>query len=150
MRVLLVYHSQTGNTKRIAEAIASGIGKECVVKKVSEVKPGDIKRFDVIGFGTGVYFGKPGRSIVEFIERLPKAKKRVFVFATYGIGFFGKKAIKTLETKLEAKGFTVGKAFGCLGFDNWGLLKIVGGINKGKPNEEDIKRAHEFGKALLP
>ncbi|HQB84984.1 MAG TPA: hypothetical protein PLZ69_00920 [Candidatus Pacearchaeota archaeon] len=34
--------------------------------------------------------------------------------------------------------------FNCSGFDSYNLLKIIGGVNKGRPNEEDIKRAQTF------
>jgi len=38
--------------------------------------------------------------------------------------------------------------FNCLGWDNVGPLKFIGGINKGRPNENDIKKAKEFAKMM--
>ena len=33
-------------------------------------------------------------------------------------------------------------------FDTYGLLKIGGGIKKGRPNEDDLKQADEFALSL--
>jgi hypothetical protein len=39
--------------------------------------------------------------------------------------------------------------FTCPGFDNYALTKLVGGVNKGRPNEEDLKEVEEFAKGLV-
>ena len=41
----------------------------------------------------------------------------------------------------------VGK-FGCKGYDTFGPFKLVGGIAKGHPDEEDMKNAVDFVKGL--
>ena len=41
----------------------------------------------------------------------------------------------------------VGK-FGCKGYDTFGSFKLVGGIAKDHPNEEDMKNAADFVKGL--
>lgn len=38
--------------------------------------------------------------------------------------------------------------FGCPGLDTNSLLKLLGGLNKGRPNAEDLKQAEEFGRSL--
>lgn len=35
------------------------------------------------------------------------------------------------------------------GFDSVGLLKLIGGINRGRPDENDLKRAECFAIKLL-
>ena len=35
------------------------------------------------------------------------------------------------------------------GYDTYGLFKLVGGLQKGNPTEEEIKRAVDFYKNLL-
>jgi flavodoxin len=35
-----------------------------------------------------------------------------------------------------------------LGFNTNSFLKLFGGINKGRPNAEDLKRAEEFAQKL--
>jgi flavodoxin len=54
-----------------------------------------------------------------------------------------------LKTALHKKGFDVIGEFGCLGFDTFALTKLVGGINKGRPNQEDLQKAEDFAKDLI-
>ena len=53
-----------------------------------------------------------------------------------------------LKRKLEEKGLTVVGEFSCRGFDTYGLMKLVGGIARGRPNEQDLRDAEGFAKAL--
>ncbi|KPL16382.1 MAG: flavodoxin [candidate division Zixibacteria bacterium SM23_81] len=61
MRILVIYYSRTGNTKKLAEAIARGVREveevTCVLKSVSEVKKADFLSSDGIIAGSPVYFG---------------------------------------------------------------------------------------------
>jgi NAD(P)H dehydrogenase (quinone) len=61
MQVLVMYHSRTGHTKRIAEAAAEGVtqvdGVACVVKPVSDITKEDFLESDGIIAGSPVYFG---------------------------------------------------------------------------------------------
>jgi hypothetical protein len=53
-----------------------------------------------------------------------------------------------LGKKLMAKGFNVLGEFTCFGFTKEGILKLTGGANKGRPNEEDLKKAEDFARTL--
>ena len=61
MQVLVMYCSRTGNTKKLAEEIAQGVGKvdgvTCVLKPTSEVTKADFLSSDGIIAGSPVYFG---------------------------------------------------------------------------------------------
>jgi flavodoxin len=46
------------------------------------------------------------------------------------------------------KGFNILGEFTCFGLDTEGMLRLTGGANKGRPNEEDLKRAEEFARTL--
>ena len=72
--------------------------------------------------------------------------KKAFVFTTSGQG----KASYNyyLKQLLREKNFEVVGEFTCKGFDTYGLHKIVGGINKGRPNEDDLKKAKLFAEGL--
>lgn len=48
----------------------------------------------------------------------------------------------------NSRGFNVIADFNCKGFDTFGPLKIVGGINKDHPNEDDLNDAKKFAKSL--
>ena len=53
-----------------------------------------------------------------------------------------------LREKLQSKGYTIVDEFGCVGFNTNSFLKRFGGINKGRPNAEDLKNAEEFARGL--
>lgn len=46
------------------------------------------------------------------------------------------------------KGYTLVGEFSCKGLDTYGLLKTFGGINKGRPNEQDMEKAREFARKI--
>ncbi len=54
-----------------------------------------------------------------------------------------------LKQKLEAKGYKIVGEFSCKGFDTNSILKYIGGLNKGRPNSEDLKNAESFALKLL-
>jgi flavodoxin len=58
------------------------------------------------------------------------------------------KAHSPLREKLQSKGYVIVDEFNCPGFNTNSFLKVLGGINKGRPNAEDLKRAEEFAKQL--
>ena len=59
-RVLVVYHSESGHTARMAQLVADGAkeaGAEVVVKQVKEAKPAELLEFDGIIAGSPTYYG---------------------------------------------------------------------------------------------
>jgi flavodoxin len=53
-----------------------------------------------------------------------------------------------LRKKLEVKGYLIVDEFACKGFNTNSFMKYFGGMNKGRPNAEDLKNAEEFAKKL--
>ncbi len=146
METLIIYYSKHhGNTQKVAEVMADSIGAD--VLNYEFVDPDNISKYQLIGFGSGIYHGKPGKELIEFINELKNIeKKKTFVFTTSGQG---KGSYNYLLTQLlREKNFEVVGEFTCKGFDTYGLHKIVGGINKGRPNEDDIKKAKLFAESL--
>jgi len=83
------------------------------------------------------------RSVVSLVKNLPEGKgKKVFVFSTSSKGT--EKYNEPLKKLLSAKGYEMTGSFACKGYDTFGPLKIVGGINKGRPDETDIEAARQF------
>ena len=54
----------------------------------------------------------------------------------------------SLREKLQSKGYMIVDEFSCAGFNTNKFLKYFGGINKGRPNSEDLKQAEEFAQNL--
>ncbi len=144
--VLFSYHHK--NTEKVAQVIAGALGAE--IKNPNEVDPNSISSFDVVGFGSGIYFGKHHKVLLDLADKLPQVvNKKVFIFSTSGrTGDSASKFHKQLREKLQSKGFEVIGEFNCGGLDTYGLLKIAGGINKGKPNDDDLKQAEAFAQNL--
>jgi NAD(P)H dehydrogenase (quinone) len=60
VKVLVAYHSRTGNTAKMAESIASGVrsaGAEVSIKKIENVTNDDLIDADGIIIGSPTYFG---------------------------------------------------------------------------------------------
>lgn len=47
---------------------------------------------------------------------------------------------------LEQKSATVTAAFSCKGYDTYGPFKLIGGLNKHHPDENDVNNAVQFMK----
>ena len=142
MRKAIVYASvHHGNTEKLVK----GIAEECQVDLLDAVKQpdADLSSYDMIGFASGIYFSKFHRRYWICREELPDDKK-VFLICTYG----GSANYKSIEQILDKKHASVVGKFGCKGYDTFGPFKLVGGIAKGHPNEEDMKNAVDFVKGL--
>jgi len=53
-----------------------------------------------------------------------------------------------LREKLQSKGYEIVDEFSCAGFNTNSINKLFGGINKSRPNAEDLKYAEEFAQKL--
>ena len=113
---------------------------------VSEAKTLDFLdiSYDMIGFASGIYFSKFHQSILGFAEKNLPDDKMVLLICTYG----GSANYKSIEQILDKKHASVVGKFGCKGYDTFGPFKLVGGIAKGHPDEEDMKNAVDFVKGL--
>jgi flavodoxin len=108
-----------------------------------------------VGFGSGIYGEKHHKQLLKLAEALPKVKKKkAFLFSTSGVPKIGwseekvAKDHKKLREKLESKGYQIIDEFGCMGFNTNSFTKFFGGINKGRPNKEDLENAREFARGL--
>ncbi len=121
------------------------------LSRVEQLNVDLLDQYDLIGFGSGIYFGKHHRSLLDFVDKLPMLRgRKAFIFSTSGLRKipFIHDFDKPLKEKLQQKGFTIIGEFSCRGFDTSRAAKIVGGLNKGRPNAEDLRRAEAFAKGL--
>ncbi len=151
MKTLIIYNSiHKNNTEKIAKALREELDADIV--KSFELKDYDMSKYDLIGLGSGIYFGKHHASILNLVDKLENVKnKRFFIFSTSGT----KENIfnnfnKPLKEKINSKQGKVVSIFNCAGHDAWGPFKYVGGLNKNRPNEKDIEKAREFASHLKP
>jgi len=153
--VCFSYHHN--NTQKVAEAIAKILNAE--VRTPQQTNPEELQQCDLVGFGSGIDTGKNYRELLDLAEKLHQVTdKKAFVFSTSGIpiGISGQQRVEEYTSKchtalkeiLQSKGYTVVGEFGCAGFNTNKFLKYFGGLNKGRPNAEDLKRAEEFALKL--
>jgi flavodoxin len=144
--ICLSYHHK--NTAKIALVFASTLNAE--IKTPPEVNPNGLSEYDLIGFGSGIYFGKHHKTLLDLADKLPKVtNKKTFIFSTSGRTVnTTAKFHKKLREKLQSKGYEIVGEFNCAGLDTYGLMKIVGGLNKERPSKDDIKQAEAFAQSL--
>ena len=151
--LVIVFSYHHNNTGKIANACANVLGAE--VTTPQQVKPEEIAEYDVVGFGSGIYSATFDPSVLDLADRLPDAAgKKAFLFSTYGAPAFiaNREFIKNnhrqIREKLLAKGYTIIGEFGCGGWNTNSFLRYFGGLNKGRPNAEDIRNAEEFARSV--
>ncbi|MBE0635134.1 flavodoxin, partial [Candidatus Bipolaricaulota bacterium] len=95
----------------------------------------------------------------ESIHRLaaelhPASGRDAFIFSTFGApGIAASPAFvlnnhSKLREILQSKGYRIVGEFGCAGFNTNSFLHWFGGLNKGRPNDDDLERAREFARTL--
>jgi flavodoxin len=152
MKTLIIYKSiHHQNTEKIAQIIAKILNAD--LSKPEKTKEKDLKDYDLIGFGSGIYAWKHHQSILNLVNNLNNKKKnnkknkKAFIFSTSGSGNT-KINHQVLRKKLKEKGFKIKAEFNCKGWDTFGPLKLIGGINKQRPNKKDLDKARQFAEKL--
>jgi flavodoxin len=147
--ILVVISIHHNNTVKIAKAMARDLNAQ--IKKPQEINPEELKHYDLVGFGSGIYGAKHHTSLLNLAEKVPKVvNKKAFIFSTAGIT--SKEKTKEdhsqLREKLQKRGYKIIDDFQCKGFNTNSFLKYFGGMNKGRPNADDLKNAEEFARNL--
>ena len=146
--VLYSYHHK--NTEKIAIVFAKVLDAE--IKTPREVNPEEIQEYSLVGFGSGIYGERHHRTLLDLADKLPQVTNRqAFIFSTSAI--MGKDKVakdhSILREKLQSKGYTIVDEFACRGFNTNSFMRFLGGMNKGRPNAEDLKNAEEFAQNLI-
>ena len=145
--VLFSYHHKS--TEKIAKVFAKVLDAE--IKAPKEINPDELQDYDLVGFGSGIYSDKHHKSLHNLADKIPQVtNKKAFIFSTSAM--MGKDKVakdhSTLREKLQFKGYIIVDEFACKGFNTNSFLKYLGGMNKGRPNTEDLLHAEEFALSL--
>jgi flavodoxin len=137
------------NTEKIAKVFAKVLDAQ--IKTPQQINPEELQEYSLIGFGSGIYGAKHHELLLNLADKLPQdTNKKTFIFSTSAI-LGAEKVAKDhslLREKLQSKGYMIIDEFACKGFNTNSFLKYFGGMNKGRPNAEDLKRAEEFAQNL--
>lgn len=141
--VLIIYDSKTGNTARMASAIAEGAksaGAEVTVRKLGEKFPMDgISKADAILIGSPTHYASTTSEMRHFLESLDELRR---------------------ARKLNLKG-KIGGGFGSYGWSGEALERITGAVKVlgmtvkaptlrvvESPGEGDLAKCREFGRSV--
>lgn len=139
MNIKVIYHSMTGNTEKLALAIADELGVKA--ENAKEVDMASLCDVDLLFIGDGIYAGKAGKVTLKLIERLDGKKvKNAAVFATYGgQDKIGPDLIGLLKHRRIN---VIGDAYMCRG-KSWLF------INSKHPSADELIAVREFAKTTL-
>lgn len=129
------YFTRSGNTKKLADAIASEAGVTA-----EEIPAGIDENVDVLFLGASVYAGGVDNKVLEYIKSLDASKiGEVVVFSTSALT---ERAFPQLQKELSKLGIKVSdKNFYCRG-------KFMF-LHPGRPNAKDLEKARGFVKTVL-
>ena len=129
------YYTKTGNTKRLAEAIAEAVGVEAlpISQPVTE-------KVDILFLGNSYYAFSIDPEVREFVRSLDKdLVGKIVNFGTAAM-------LNSTYKKVKAVADKVGVPMDEREFHCRGEFK---GAHKGRPNEADLKAAVEFAKGIV-
>jgi flavodoxin len=146
------------NTEKVAGVVANVLGAEVQIPR--DCDPEELREYDLVGFGSGIDSNRHYEALLQLADELPPvSKKKAFIFSTCGIPVsiagegsvrkYAEKSHSTLREKLISRGYTIIGEYSCAGFNTNSFLRLFGGLNKGRPNAEDLGRAEEFARTLM-
>ena len=134
MKCAVRYYTKTGNTKKLAEAIAAALGVEAL--PIS--KPVD-EPVDLLFLGNSYYAFSIDPEVRAFIRSLDKAK--VGRIVNFGSAAMLNSTWKKVKAEADKVGIPMHeKEFHCRG--------EFKGVHKGKPDADDCAAAAAFAKSL--
>lgn len=150
LKVVIVYRSKHhGNTKKLVDALVEA-HPDIDLVDVAELGKNeypDLSPYHLIVMGSGIYYGNMDKDLLRVADHCLRDGDKVVGLMTYGgqAKFNG----RDLDGVCRGKFATLLCMYGCPGFDTYGPFKFVGGMNKDRPNQEDIDGVVEFFDRIL-
>ena len=145
-KVAIVYASiHHGNTKKLVDAISQKF-TVALIDTTQQIRA-DLTDYDLIGFASDIDFGKFYDPVEQFLkDNLPKNKQ---VFFLYTCAMARDSFTKSVRNEVQKQDAVILGEYGCRGFNTYGPWKLIGGMNKGHPTEDEIAGAVHFVSNLL-
>ncbi len=135
MKTAVRYYTKTGNTKRLAQAVARAVGAEALSLTEPLEEP-----VDILFLGNSYYAFSIDREVRDFIRKLDKNKVgRIVNFGSAAM-------LNSTYRKVKAEADKVGIPMDEREFHCRGEFK---GIHKGRPNDDDLASAEAFAKSIV-
>ncbi len=130
MKIAVRYYTKTGNTKRLAEAIAEAVGAEALPISEAVEEP-----VDILFLGNSYYAFSIDPEVRDFIRGLDREK--VGKIVNFGSAAMLGSTYKKIKAEADKAGIPMdAREFHCKG--------EFKGLHKGKPDASDLKAAAEF------
>jgi flavodoxin len=134
MKVEVRYLSKSGNTAKVADAVAAAVGT--VAKSIPEPVSADT---ELLFIGGAVYAFGIDEELQRFISGIPENVKRVAVFSTTALV---KSAFPQIKKLFDERSIAVsGREFHCRGEFKF--------MHKGRPNSKDLENAENFARTVV-
>ena len=135
MKIAVRYYTKTGNTKRLAEAVAEAVGAEALPLGAPIEEP-----VDILFLGNSYYAFSIDPEVRDFVRSLNGS--RVGRIVNFGSAAMLNSTYKKVKAEADKVGIPMDeREFHCKG--------EFKGVHKGRPNEEDLKAAAAFAKSIV-
>ena len=135
MKVAVRYYTKSGNTKRLAEAVAKAVGAEAL-----PISTPVTEAVDILFLGNSYYAFSIDPEVRDFVRSLDRSK--VGKIVNFGSAAMLNSTWKKVKTEADKAGIAMDeREFHCKG--------EFKGMHKGRPNEADLKAAAEFAAKIV-
>ena len=145
-KTVIVYAStHHGNTRKLIEAISEKYQIDII--DAIEQKFANLSEYDLIGFASGIDFGKFYDAVEQFLkDNLPENKA---VFFMYTCAREDKDFTYSMRTEALKRNAILMGEYGCRGYNTYGAWKVIGGMNKHHPTKKELDGAVQFYELLI-
>ena len=134
MKIAVRYYTKSGNTQKVAEAIAKTLGVEAL-----SIEEGLSEDVDLLFLGSSVYGGGVDKKVKAFINELNTSVKEIVNFSTAAII---KSSYEQMKKITAAKSLKMSeKEFHCRG--------SFAVMHRNRPNADDLKNAEDFARNFV-
>ena len=135
MKIAVRYYTKTGNTKRLAEAVAQAVGAAALPISTPVSEP-----VDILFLGNSYYAFSIDPEVRKFVASLDK--NLVGRIVNFGSAAMLNSTYKKVKAEADKAGIRMDeREFHCKG--------EFKGIHKGKPDDADLKAAAEFARQIV-
>ena len=145
-KTVIVYAStHHGNTRKLIKSILAKY--EIDIIDATEQKIANLSEYDLIGFASGIDFGKFYDAVEQFLkDNLPENKA---VFFMYTCAREDKDFTYSMRTEALKRNAILMGEYGCRGYNTYGAWKVIGGMNKQHPTKKELDGAVKFYELLI-
>lgn len=133
MNIAVRYYTRTGNTEKLAKAIA-----EAVSASAEKVDVALQEKADILFLGCSYYAFDVDDAVKQFISENRSKIGKIYCFGTSAMLGSTKKQVKKASADIGVS--VADEEFHCYG--------SFGPMHKGRPNEKDIGKAVDFAKKV--